>query len=125
VEDGSQGQICKCDVELGDVVDGSQGQICKCDVELGDVVDGSQGQIVGAVVNHAMEHRQHPVEPVVSLVMREVKVNGEQVTKEGAVNAGLIDTGIGTFLTNVSVQPGTSVASEVDVDFYFAVAKAT
>ncbi|WP_339045257.1 hypothetical protein [Candidatus Mesenet endosymbiont of Agriotes lineatus] len=82
--------------------------------ELGDIVENNQDEIVEAVVNYAMEHRQHPPEPIISTVMGEIKLNREQVISEGIVNAELINTGIRSFLTNVSVQPGTSHASGVN-----------
>ncbi|WP_339045255.1 hypothetical protein [Candidatus Mesenet endosymbiont of Agriotes lineatus] len=83
-------------------------QVCKLDSELQDIVLDCQDEVVEAVVNYAMEHRQHPPEPIVSTVMEEIKLNREQVIKEGMVNAGLINAGIRSFLTDVSVEPGCS-----------------
>lgn len=84
--------------------------------KLSDIVVDNQDEIVDAVVDCTMKGRHAP-EQIIRTIMEEIKLNKEQVIREGIVNAELIDTGIRSFLTDVNVQQGISFALEVGVDF--------
>ncbi|WP_264686957.1 hypothetical protein [Wolbachia endosymbiont (group B) of Rhopobota naevana] len=82
----------------------------KFDNELRDIVEDNEEDIIEKVVQHVMNNASDPHQ-VLSAVMEEIRINSDQIVKEGKVSDEIIERSIlnqSTVLSNVNLSQGAS-----------------